>query len=130
MCHSLAGSARGQTLSHRWDTAPGSWGWEETPVLELCLVLGGKLRQGVPGPIAAWTSRSSRPQRRVLMLKAKRDPQGEDKHEDKDKEWPFEAPNPVAPALPMLALAELCGQDTGVTEAGVAAPWLPPSFPR
>lgn len=103
-------------------------------MLELCLVLGGKLRQGVPGPIAAWTSRSSRPQRRVLMLKAKREPQGEDKHEDKDKDkdqdWPFEAPNPVAPALPMLALAELCGQDTGVTEAGVPAPWLPPSFPR
>lgn len=54
------------------------------------------------------------------MLKAKWEPQGEDKHEDKDKDedqdWPFEAPNPVAPALPMLALAELCGQDTGVIE--------------
>lgn len=33
----------------------------------------GKLRHGVPGPIAAWTSRSSQPQRWVLMLKAKRE---------------------------------------------------------
>lgn len=46
------------------------------------------------------------------------EPQGEDKREDKDQDWPPEHPRPQlpvgAPALPMLAHAELCIQDMGV----------------